>query len=298
MIREVTQTPQASTGTAAVRGKRASRRKVSSAKLVGYLLLSVGAVAMVMPFVWTVAASFKTYTDMFWNPYRLIPTEWTWSNYVEVFRQVPFHLYIFNTVKITLLSTTGVLVTSALAAYAFARLQFPGRDIVFMGYLATMMIPRQITLVPTFVLMKWFGLLDTHASLILPGMFSAYGTFLLRQFFLTVPRELEEAATIDGCGYIRRFTTIILPLSKPALATLGIFTMLQVWNDFLYPMVFIQSDTLRTISLGLSIFRGDLDIQWNIIMAATTVSIIPMTIAFLSAQRFFVEGIALTGLKG
>jgi len=174
---------------------------------------------------------------------------------------VPFHLYIFNTVKITLLSTVGVLITSSLAAYAFARLQFPGRDIVFMAYLATMMIPRQITLVPTFVLMKWLNLLDTHASLILPGMFSAYGTFLLRQFFLTVPRELEEAATIDGCGYIRRFTTIILPLSKPALATLGIFIMMQVWNDFLYPMVFIQTDELRTIALGLSIFRGDLDIH-------------------------------------
>lgn len=215
-----------------------------------------------------------------------------------MFRQVPFHLYIFNTVKITLLSTVGVLITSSLAAYAFARLQFPGRDIVFMAYLATMMIPRQITLVPTFVLMKWLNLLDTHASLILPGMFSAYGTFLLRQFFLTVPRELEEAATIDGCGYIRRFTTIILPLSKPALATLGIFIMMQVWNDFLYPMVFIQTDELRTIALGLSIFRGDLDIQWNLIMAATTISIIPMTIAFLSAQRFFVEGIALTGIKG
>ncbi|HLS89730.1 MAG TPA: carbohydrate ABC transporter permease, partial [Limnochordia bacterium] len=267
-------------------------------RLFGYSILALGAAAMIMPFVWTVAASFKTYSDLFYNPYRLIPTEWTWSNYVEVFRQVPFHLYIFNTVKITLLSTVGVLITSSLAAYAFARLQFPGRDIVFMAYLATMMIPRQITLVPTFVLMKWLNLLDTHASLILPGMFSAYGTFLLRQFFLTVPRELEEAATIDGCGYIRRFTTIILPLSKPALATLGIFIMMQVWNDFLYPMVFIQTDELRTIALGLSIFRGDLDIQWNLIMAATTISIIPMTIAFLSAQRFFVEGIALTGIKG
>lgn len=267
-------------------------------QVCSYCILALGGIIMVLPFLWTVSASFKTYSDLFYNPYRLIPTEWTWTNYVEVFQQVPFHLYFFNTIKITAISTLGVLVTSALAAYAFARLQFPGRDFIFMGYLATLMIPRQITLVPTFILMRSLELLDTHASLILPGLFSAYGTFLLRQFFLTIPRELEEAATIDGCGYIRRFTTVILPLSKPALATLGIFIMMQVWNDFLYPMVFIQSDELRTLTLGLSIFRGDVDIQWNLLMAATTLSIVPMVIAFLSAQRFFVEGIALTGLKG
>ena len=274
------------------------KKPISWSKLCAYAILSLGGIIMVIPFLWTVAASFKTYSDLFYNPYRLIPTEWTWTNYVDVFRQVPFHLYFLNTIKITAASTLGVLVTSALAAYAFARLEFPGRDFLFMGYLATMMIPRQITLVPTFVLMRWLGLLDTHASLILPGLFSAYGTFLLRQFFLTIPTELEEAATIDGCGYIRRFSTIILPLSKPALTTLGIFIMMQEWNDFLYPMVFIQSDELRTLTLGLSIFRGDVDIQWNLLMAATTLSIVPMVIAFLSAQRFFVEGIALTGLKG
>jgi multiple sugar transport system permease protein len=167
-----------------------------------------------------------------------------------------------------------------------------------MGYLSTLMIPRQITLVPMFLIMRRLGLLDNHWSLILPGLFSAYGTFLLRQFFLTIPVELEEAATIDGCGYIRRFIQIVLPLTKPALATLSVFTLMAQWNDFLYPMIFLTSETKRTLVLGLAIFRGDADVQWNLLMAAVVMSNIPIVIAFLSAQRFFVEGIATAGLKG
>ena len=167
-----------------------------------------------------------------------------------------------------------------------------------MGYLATLMIPRQITLVPTFIIMRWLGLLDNHLSLILPGLFSAYGTFLLRQFFLTIPVELEEAAIIDGCGYLRRFARIIMPLSKPALATLGIFTLMGTWNDYLYPMVFLNSENNRTLVMGLAIFRGDVDVQWNLLMAAVVMTSAPIVIAFILAQRFFVEGIATTGLKG
>jgi multiple sugar transport system permease protein len=263
-----------------------------------YLVLGLGTLIILLPLVWTIAASLKSYGELFGNPYGFLPKQWVWKNYSDVFRAVPFHLYFLNTLKITVVCTIGTIVTAAAAAYAFARLNFPCRDFLFLGYLATLMIPRQITLVPTFLIMRWLGLLDNHLSLILPGIFSAYGTFLLRQFFLGIPQELEEAATIDGCGYLRRFFQIILPLSKPALATLGIFTLMAQWNDYLYPMIFLNSENQRTLVLGLAIFRGDVDVQWNLLMAAVVMSSIPMVIAFLSAQRFFVEGIATSGLKG
>jgi multiple sugar transport system permease protein len=263
-----------------------------------YIVLGLGAVVMLFPLVWTILVSFKSYSDIFNNPYVLLPRQWIWQNYRDVFRTVPFHFYFLNTLKITVICTLGTVFTSAVAAYAFARMKFPGRDYLFMGYLSTLMIPRQITLVPMFLIMRRLGLLDNHWSLILPGLFSAYGTFLLRQFFLTIPVELEEAATIDGCGYIRRFIQIVLPLTKPALATLSVFTLMAQWNDFLYPMIFLTSETKRTLVLGLAIFRGDADVQWNLLMAAVVMSNIPIVIAFLSAQRFFVEGIATAGLKG
>ncbi len=267
-------------------------------KIIAYLVLGIGSLIMIIPFIWAVGASLKTYSEIFTDPYSLIPKHWMFGNYLQVFKVVPFHIYFLNTLKITFFSVLGTVITCAVAAYSFARLRFPGRDQIFMGYLATLMVPRQVTLIPTFILMKWLGLLDNHLSLILPGMFSAYGTFLLRQFFLTIPHELEEAAIIDGCGFFRRFSLIIIPLAKPALATLAIFTMMTQWNDFLYPMVFLNSEQNRTLTLGLAIFRGDVDVQWNLLMTAATLSLLPMVVAFLSAQRFFVEGIAMTGLKG
>jgi multiple sugar transport system permease protein len=184
-----------------------------------------------------------------------------------------------------------------MAAYAFARLKFPGRDVIFIAYLSTLMVPRQVVLIPNFIIMRTFGLLDTHWSLILTAVFIALGTFLLRQFFFTIPIELEEAAIIDGYGYGRRFLSIILPLSKPALVTLTIITLLNTWNEFLYALVFINSDDRRTLTLGLAILRGDFDVQWNLVMAATLLAILPLVLAFLVAQRFFIEGIALSGVK-
>jgi multiple sugar transport system permease protein len=279
-------------------GLDAKQQLAAVKRAVAYLVLGIGALLMVLPFIWALGASLKTYREIFLNPYDLFPKRLMFNNYIQVFNVVPFHLYFLNTLKITFFSVLGTVLTCAVAAYSFARLRFPGRDQIFMGYLATLMVPRQVTLIPTFVLMKWLGLLDNHLSLILPGMFSAYGTFLLRQFFLTIPHELEEAAIIDGCGFFRRFTLIIVPLAKPALATLAIFTMMTQWNDFLYPMVFLNSEQNRTLTLGLAIFRGDVDVQWNLLMAAATLSLVPMVVAFFSAQRFFVEGIAMTGLKG
>jgi multiple sugar transport system permease protein len=160
------------------------------------------------------------------------------------------------------------------------------------------MIPRQVVLIPNFIIFREMGLLDTHWSLVLSGIFTAYGTFLLRQFFLSIPRELEEAAVIDGYGYWARFVSIIIPLSKAALTTLLIITLLNIWNEYLYALVFIQSDRNRTLTLGIALLRGDFDVKWNQVMAATLISIAPIVLVYLSAQRYFVEGIALTGVKG
>lgn len=265
---------------------------------MAYIILSLGAITMLGPFLWVISTSLKSYSELMLQPFAIIPEKVSWHNYLDVFRVAPFLIYLWNTAKISFFCIAGVLMTSSMAAYAFARLKFPGRELLFVAYLTTMMVPRQVTLVPIFILMRDFNLLDTHAALILPGFVSAYGTFLLRQFFLTLPKELEEAATIDGCGYLGRFTRVILPLSKPALATLGIFTLINTWNDYLYPLVFINSPLKRTLTLGLAIFRGDVDVQWNLLMAGILISILPMILAFLLAQRYFVEGIALTGLKG
>jgi multiple sugar transport system permease protein len=263
-----------------------------------YAFLALLFFVIFVPFWWTVATSFKTYEEVYTQSYSLIPNQFNLDNYKQVFRDSPFGIYFLNTIKVSAIVCLGTLVTSAMAAYAFARLEFPGRDALFFLYLSTLMIPRQVVLVPNFILFKYLGLLDTHWTLIFTGIFTAYGTFLLRQFFFGIPRELEEAAVMDGYGYFKRFVNIIMPLSKPALATLMIITLLQIWNEYLFALVFINSDLKRTLTLGLSILQGDMDVQWNLVMAATTMSILPIVGIYLSAQRFFVEGIALTGVKG
>ncbi len=261
----------------------------------GLILL---AAMTLFPLLWALSTSLKSYEEVLSRPYQLFPGKFIVSNYIRIFQTMPFLTYFLNTVKVASVTCLGTIVTSAMAAYAFARLKFPGRDAVFLIYLSTLMIPRQVVLIPNFIIMRSLNLLDTHWSLILTGIFTAYGTFLLRQFFLTIPNELEEAAIIDGYGYFRRFTHIIIPLSQPALVTLLIITLLNIWNEFLYALVFINSDSKRTLTLGLAILRGDFDIQWNLVMAATLVSILPLVLLFLGAQRFFIEGIALSGVKG
>lgn len=269
---------------------------LSGAALYGLLALLF--LTLFLPFWWTVATSFKTFEEVYTRSYSLIPSRFTAENYVKIFTAMPFGLYFWNTLKVSAAVCAGTLLSSAMAAYAFARLRFPGRDLLFLLYLSTLMIPRQVVLVPNFILFKWMGLLDSHWSLVFTGIFTAYGTFLLRQFFFGIPRELEEAAVMDGYGYFSRFFRIILPLSQPALATLLIITLLQIWNEYLYALVFLNSETKRTLTLGLAILRGDMDVQWNLVMAATVVSIAPIVLIYLSAQRFFVEGIALSGVKG
>ncbi len=278
--------------------RKALAPKFVCKNIIMYALLILLFLVILIPFWWMVVTSFKEYQEVYTRPYALWFESFHWQNYPEVLSSLPFAKYLFNTVKVSFFVCLGTMITSAMAAYAFARLKFPGRDKLFLLYLATLMVPRQIVLIPNFLLFRNLGLLDNHLSLILSGIFTAYGTFLLRQFFLSIPKELEEAAVIDGYGYFARFVKIIVPLAKPAFTTLFIITLLNIWNEYLFALVFIQSDGQRTLTLGLALLRGDFDIRWNQVMAATIFSIAPIVIAYLCAQKYFVEGIALTGIKG
>jgi multiple sugar transport system permease protein len=214
-----------------------------------------------------------------------------------VWEALPFDRFLINSVIVSVLVTFG-----SWPPARWARLRrpaaFPGREKLFVLYLATMMIPFQVTMIPVFILVKYLKWLDTYQGLIIPSLFSAYGTFLLRQFFMSIPSELEDAAKIDGCSYLRIFWNIMLPLSKPALATLGIFVFMWSWNNFLWPLLIVNTLEMKTLPLGLSYFLGQYTIYWNLLMAGTTIALVPVLIVFFFAQRYFVEGITLTGLKG
>jgi len=230
-------------------------------------------------------------------PPEFIPENFTWENYIRVTNAFPMKRFLFNSFFVALLSTLGQLLFCSMAAYAFARLQFKGRDTIFLIYMATLMIPSQVTMIPQFILMRHLNWLDTYQGLIMPGVFSAFGTFLLRQFFLTIPPSLEEAAFIDGAGYFRVYWKIILPLAKPALATLGVFSFMQSWNNFLWPLIIISERELMTLPLGLSILQGRWETDWNLMMAGVVISVIPILAVYIFAQRYFIQGITLSGLK-
>lgn len=221
-----------------------------------------------------------------------------WRNYYEAWTAVPFARFFLNSVIVATIVTLGQVLTSSFAAFAFARLEFPGRDKLFLGYLATMMIPGQVTMIPVFILLKKLNWIDSYKALILPMMFTAYGTFMLRQFFLTIPKDLEDAAVIDGCGKLRIWATIIMPLSKAALATLTTFTFMGTWNNFLWPLIVTNKITMKTLPVGLQAFQGQYNTNWTLLMAASLIVLAPVLILYIFNQRFFTKGIVLSGLKG
>jgi multiple sugar transport system permease protein len=278
-----------------------TKLKLSKKKIIGrlalHIILIVCSFIMILPFLWMISSSLKTQTEMFAFPPHWIPKVILWKNYVYMLQSAPWGIYFFNTVKITVSVVVGQLIFCSMAAYAFARLKFPGRDIIFLIVLGTMMVPYQVTMIPTFKIIKELGWLNTHLALIVPPLFNAFGIFLLRQFFLTIPKELEEAAKIDGCSYPRIFWSIILPISKPALTTLAIFTFMSQWNDFLAPLIYITDDRLKTLTLGLATFQGTHVTQWNYLMAGSLIVLIPVLVVFIFAQRYFIEGIVMSGLK-
>jgi multiple sugar transport system permease protein len=272
-----------------------------------YLILGVVGLFMLLPFLWMLSTSVKPAGDAFVSVDRpleaLMPREARWENYARVYGVTRamgggFARWYLNSILVAVVVTLGQVTTSACAAYAFSRLSFPGRDKLFLGYLGTMMVPGAVTMIPNFILMRRLGAVDSYFALMVPPMFSAYGTFLLRQFFMSIPRDLEEAATIDGCGLLRIFTTMILPLSKPALATLTIFTFMGNWQSFYWPLIVLTQDSMKTLPLGLLSFMGLYHTQWTLLMAGSMMMIVPMIIVFVLGQRWFISGIQLGALKG
>lgn len=268
-------------------------------RLFFYAVVLVGAAITLVPFLWMLSTSLKTRDQLYVMPPAWIPDPITFDSYRVLFDPLPFDTFFFNSTFIAVLSTVGSVLACSLAAYAFARLRFPGREIIFALLLATMMIPSQVLLLPLFIVYKNINWLDTLYPLWVPSFFgSAFGTFMLRQFFLSLPSELTDAAKIDGCSHFGIYWRIILPLAGPGLATLGIFTFMGSWNSFLVPLIVISDTNLRTVPLGLAALQGSNEVRLNAVMAASTLSVLPILIVFFFAQKYFVEGVVLSGIKG
>lgn len=277
------------------------KKKKSSAvlrRVLLYIVLILIAVIMVVPFLWMLSTSLKTQYDAVKIPPVWIPDPPRWENYVKLFTEQPMFQFMLNTIKIVFFVVLGQLFFSSLAAYLFARISFKGRNVVFFFYIATLMVPGQVTMIPTYLMFAKAGLTDNHLALILPAFFSAFGVFLLRQFFMSLPRELEEAAEIDGCNPFMTYWRIMLPLVVPAMLTLGVFTLMNTWNDYMGPLIYLSSPEKYTMTLGIAYFKGVYTTQWNLVMAGSIVSVVPILIAYLCAQKYFIEGIAFSGVKG
>lgn len=265
-------------------------------RMVLTLVVVLGAAVMFFPFAWTLSTSLSPGAGLSATP-ELIPDEPSMDAYRELFDSTPFARVILNSFGLAVATTLVQLTTSSLAAYAFSRLPFRGRGAVFAVYLATMMIPIQVLIVPLFVQMRDLGLIDTHLGVLLPTVASAFGVFLLRQAMNAVPRELDEAATLDGAGHFRIFGTIVLPLIGPALATLTVFAFMGSWNSFLWPLIILRSPELRTLPLALAGLQGQYATQWDVVMAGSVISVLPMLALYIVAQKYVVQGVASSGIK-
>ncbi|WP_263121116.1 carbohydrate ABC transporter permease [Cellulomonas sp. RIT-PI-Y] len=262
-----------------------------------WVFVGVGLVLALVPFVWMISTSFRTERDLFDNPASLFPSEWTLHGYQGVWEQLPFLLLVFNTVVFAGVTTVLTLLFDSMCAYALARIDFRGRNIAFWLVLVTLMVPFQVTLIPVFVELFNLNWLNTYQGLIIPRASSAFGIFLFRQFFVSIPRELDEAARIDGAGHFRIYWRVILPLAKPAIATVAVLNFTALWNDLLWPLVVSSTPEMRTLPAGLALFGGQHVTDHAVLMAGAVISLLPIAIAFFLAQRYFVAGVATTGLK-
>ena len=267
-------------------------------RLLAYIVLGITGFVMVFPFIYMFLSSLKPSAEVVQVPPALWPSEVRWSNYLEVLNIVPLGTQLINTIIVTVLVVLGWVLTSVLAGYAFARLEFPGREWLFGAYLATLMVPFAVLIVPMYRLMLVFGWVDRLEALIIPWLFTAYGTFLLRQFFMSVPRDLEDAALIDGASHWGILFRIFLPLARPAIATLATFAFLYAWNSFLWPLIIISSPARKVVTQGLVDLQALYAARVDLIMAGSTLAVLPTLIVFLFAQRYFIEGIATSGLAG
>ncbi len=267
-------------------------------KVILYVVLIIIAALMLVPFAWMLSSSLKLDKDVFIVPIQWIPENPQWQNYVKIWTKIPLLTFVLNTAKLTIIVTLLQLFTSSFAAYAFAKLNFHHKNVLFLAYVATIAVPWQVYMVPQFMMMRSFGLNDTHLAIICLQAFSAFGVFMMRQFYQGIPDELCEAARIDGMNEYQIYGRIMLPLSKPALSTLTIFTFVNTWNDFLGPLIYLKTEAKKTLQIGLRMFIGQNSSEYGLIMAASVLSLIPVLIVFLSLQKYFVEGIAATGVKG
>lgn len=268
-----------------------------SVNVLRHLAIYAFALIIAAPFIWMILTSFKDMSEIYVYPPKWLPEKFNFDNYVKAFTAAPFGRYYANSLIVAFTVTLGQLITCSMAAFAFARLKFKGRDILFYVFLGTMMIPYNVTMIPSFMVLYWLGWIDSYYALIVPGLASAFGTFLLRQFFITIPRELEEAAYIDGATKLQVLRRIIIPLAKPALATLAIFTFMGVFNDFIWALIVVNSEQMQTVQLGLAIFRDRYLTEWDLLMAGSVTAVLPILIVFFFAQKYFIQGITLSGLK-
>ncbi|HVC33493.1 MAG TPA: carbohydrate ABC transporter permease [Chloroflexota bacterium] len=286
------------TGVVRLLGRKSVRHSVQIG--VSAVIIAIGAIVTLIPLAWMLSTSVKSNGEVFLVPIRWIPSKIVLSTYVQATQTIPFLIYAVNSAHITLLVVIGTVVSSSLVAFAFARLRARGRDLMFLALLSTMMLPAEVTLVPTYLIFKALGWVDTYNPLIVPSYFAdAFSVFLLRQFYMTIPLELDDAAKIDGSGYTGIYWRIILPLSKPALATVAIFAFFNSWNSFEGPLIYLNTMTKYTIPVGLNFFLTEHgSTPWNQMMAASVMAMIPCLIVFFFAQRTFIQGTVLTGLKG
>ncbi len=274
------------------------KKQNSFGQIVCYIILILLAVITVIPFLWMLSASLKLNKDVFTWPMKWIPDVPQWKNYIDIWTKVPMLVFIKNTVFLTVVVTILQLFTSSFAAYAFSKLRFKGRSFLFLGYIATIAMPWQVYMVPQFIMLSGMGLNDHLSAMICLQAFSAFGVFLMKQFYDSVPYDLCEAARIDGLSEYGIWWRIMLPLSKPSLATLTIFTFVNTWNDFLGPQLYLHTQNKKTLQLGLRMFIGQYSSEYGLIMAASVVALIPVLVVFLALQKYFVQGIATSGMKG
>ena len=278
---------------------RSKRRNAIAGKTIVYIILLIITAAMIVPFLWMLSASIKSNREVFlMDPFVWIPEVPKWDNYIKIWTKIPLLKFVQNTVFLTIVVTALQLLTSSFAAYSFAKLEFKHKNALFLAYIATIAMPWQVYMVPQFIMMRSMGLNDKLLAMICLQAFSAFGVFLMKQFYEGIPSELCEAARIDGMSEYKIYAKIMLPLSKPSLSTLTIFTFVNTWNDYLGPLIYLKTETKKTIQLGLKMFIGQYSAEYGLIMAGSVVSLIPVIVVFLCLQKYFVEGVASTGLKG
>lgn len=266
---------------------------------ISYIVLVLGAVSMLFPFFWMLMTSFMSSSQIFSDSTNFIPHPFIFDNYIAITHKIPVFRYFVNSVVVAVVTTFGQVFISALAGYSFARLNFKGRDFLFFVFLVTMMVPPQVNIIPLFFLMKQFGWIDTYQGLILPGLFGGFGVFLMRQWFRGLPKNLEDAAKIDGCNYFQIFFKIALPLGMPALATLAVFTFITSWNSFMWPLIITNSESMRTMPVGLAIFKGSFreTTEWGELTACAVIAVIPVIVAFLAGQKYLIKGLMAGAVK-